>query len=195
VTTTRRMRRIKGEKEPRYKLSELTPAERLEAMNVHVRDLKPLLKCMSSQKLADMRILNRDTQHNASYRDDLSRDTRALCLRKLLRDNGSTSAYMVLSEYWLALTTTGIWIYYDAKGYGSDETGYRTTSAFSAVSKRDLLDMLQGEPGKIIAREVISKLLQLAANVIRSREQQAKEFRRVFDSARVTTSDVIDLQG
>jgi hypothetical protein len=195
VATSKRIRRIQGERDPLLKLSELSPKERLEALNVLVRDLKPLLKHMPVQKLVDMRIIDADSDHTVRYRGGLRWDTRAVCVYRLLWSEASESRErIIVSGNWLALTTEGVWIYRDAEGSGSDESGYTTSSSFSVVPKRDLLSMLQDEPGAQITYQIITNLLQFASNVVRSHEQRAAETRRVSEQARVLTRDVVDLQ-
>jgi hypothetical protein len=194
VATTKRIRRIQGEREPKLPLSKMSPRERLEALNVLVRDLKPLLRDMPVQKLEAMRVIDRDSQHTADYRDGLRWDTYALCVYQLLWSKPNESPQLLVAGHWLALTTKAAWIYWDAEGRGSDDTGYTTSSSFSLASKRSLLGLLQDEPGERIAHEVCTKLLRFASNVVRSHEQRAEETRRVFEQAQVLTEHVVDLK-
>ena len=194
MATSKRIRRIQGEREPLLKLSEMSPIERLEVLNVRVRDLKPLLKYMPNQKLMDMRIIDADSDHTATYGEGLRGDTRALCVHRLLSHKSSDSPHLMVSGNWLAVTIEGVWIYRDDEGHGSDETGYTTSSSFSLAPKRDLLSMLQEEPGARIVRGICTNLLQFAQNAVRSHEQRTAEVSRVFESARVLTRDIVDLQ-
>jgi hypothetical protein len=193
VATTRRIRRIRGEAEPPLKLSELTPRERLEALNSRVRDLKPLLRDMRVQKLTDMRIINVDRSHEPNYGPGLGWDTRALPLHALSRGMHERPR-RVAKAIALAVTTKGVWIYCDAEVHGSETTGFTSSSSFSTVPKREMLELLKGEPGAVIVKNVMLVLLQSADNVVRSHEQRAEDARRHFENARVLTQDVIDLR-
>jgi hypothetical protein len=192
ATTTKTIRRIQGERQPLLKLSELSPTERLEVLNVRTRDLKPLLRHMPVQKLGDMRIITGPSEHTVNYRDDLRSGTRALCVYRLLWHHPITPGKTIVSGHWLALTTEGVWIYRDAEGHGTEETGYTTSSSFSVVPKRDLLDMFQCDRGARLVREICQNLLQYAQNVVRSHEQRAEETRRVFQNARDLTRDRVN---
>jgi hypothetical protein len=194
VATSKRMRRIQGEQVPPLKLSELKSRERLEVLNVRVRDLKPLLRFMPVQKLAEMRIIDRPSEHTSHYDEGLLWDTKALVVYRLLSVTRADLPSRPISGHWLVLTIEGAWVYWDGEGSGSDELGYKTHSSFSLVPQRELLDLVQGGPGVRIIREVTRNLLKYAGNTVRSHEQRAEETRRLFEGARVLTRDVVDLQ-
>jgi hypothetical protein len=175
-STTLRIRRIRGEAEPKMPLSRMSSEERLEALDRCVRDLKPSLRFIATQKLEYFGRSRRCTITEVIVGAGLEKDTHAASVKTLV---GYFPLEVPGSRTVLMLTSKGVWIYWDSSTVCANSVSdfATVTSSFSVAPRRELLDLVAGRPGQVIVSEVIRGLWGKVANVLLSHEQRAAETR------------------